>query len=264
MHTHQHLSALALGMLASWLLTACPADDPLGPAPGNMTGSVSSTGQWTTSTDEADESSDIGDLPSGCSPFEDPQLACGTALECDPETLTCVSAPGDVDLDEPCSEETDCVAGLACYQGTCTALCDSDLVGADPEDLGACPEGQVCALASAPLPGVCRSSCLLIDQDCDSAGFACNRVDTSEGLRAGCTPNDGFGLVGAACSIDEDCGAGRLCTAASQHTLPCDQDASACCAEVCDPLLLPCFGVEPVCYSLLIPDQPDSGFCGVE
>lgn len=248
----------------------CNEETSLGPPPSNMTGAVTSStgrGEDTVGTDESDTAgTDGADLPS-CDPFADPVEECGADQECDPSTLTCVGAVGTGLVDESCSGEGDCAPGLACDDGRCRALCDLDALDLEPGDPGTCDDGRTCASAveaGGDLPGVCLETCSLVDQDCSLPGDGCNRVaGAGFAVAAACTSNPGFALVGEACTTDGDCTPGFLCTPESVHSLGCDNAASDCCATICDLTLLPCFGLESICYTLGIADQPESGFCGI-
>ena len=242
-------------LLATGLAVAsCSSEDgSLPPPPPSFTGPVTG-GASGGSTGET--GGELGDLP-GCDPLLDPLIACGPGMACELETLTCVEHDGTGAVDEACTSTEECSAGLVCVEGRCRVLCD-------PEgDLDTCEPGTVCADAAAPIPGVCRESCSLVDQVCSVAEDACNLVSGVGGaLEAACTDNPGAGQSGDACSEDSECLPGFLCTASELHTLPCTGGAARCCAPVCDPLLLPCVGLEPVCTELGIPGQGSAGYCG--
>ncbi|NVB36791.1 hypothetical protein G6O69_03030 [Pseudenhygromyxa sp. WMMC2535] len=265
--TKSRLPGLQCLIAAALLLTACPEDAPLVPAPGDnigelpgptsgpVTGSASGSGADTDTGDEPD-------LPTNCDPLADPSEECGEGQECDPATLACTQATGQGDLDEACEDEDDCLAGLACAQGVCSALCDAELVSPEPGSLGACAEDLLCIATDAPLPGLCRAPCSLVDQLCTDVDFSCNRGTVEGAVQAVCTPNPGTGLSADACEVDEDCEQGLLCTPVEEHSVTCNNDAAQCCTEICDALLLPCYGLEPICYALGISGQEDAGYCG--
>lgn len=248
-------------------LFACTEDPELGPPPSNMTtpvtGIVGEDEADETATDTNAETSSPDDLPA-CDPFEDPVISCGPGLECSFATFECEAAPGQGGEGEICEDELDCLAGLVCEWGRCREPCDPELVDAAPDDPGTCPADQLCTVAEqSAAPGTCAPPCSLVDQDCLEDGTACNRGLGAGGqLLAVCTQNPGAAFVGDACESDGDCNVGLLCTPASDHTLPCAGEAPSCCAAICDPLLLPCSGLEPVCYVLGIADQDQAGYCG--
>lgn len=247
-------------------LAACgPEPTDFGPPPPNMTSSAggqassSSSGSSETSGTSETETETGGvepDLPMQCDPLADPFEECGDLMRCDLATLTCVEALGTLGVDAPCTSTDDCVPGLACHLGYCTDLCNAD---ADPDS---CAPGQRCA-AFGGIPGLCLSTCLLSLQDCAVPGQACNRGIASGELVAVCTGNTGQAAEGFACNFDEDCAGGFLCTPAANHSVACIDDASACCAAICELGVIACMGEEMTCVELDIENQPDAGFCGV-
>lgn len=210
-----------------------------------------------TSTDESGtEDAGPGLDTAGCDPLLDPLDECGPELTCDLDTLVCVPREGAGLVGEVCVSDDACSPGLICFDGRCRSLCD-------PEVESTCDDGQICVHADDPIPGICRESCILLDQDCPEPGDACNTA-LGPGLEpvAVCSQNPGTGVDGDACQVDADCATNFLCTDAQAHTFPCTNNATACCTPICDPLLLPCFGLEPICVPLGIPGQPDTGYCG--
>ena len=205
-----------------------------------------------------DESEDTGVLDTaGCDPLLDPLEECGADMACDLDTLTCVSREGAGVVDDVCDDDGTCSPGLICFDGRCHSLCDPEAADST------CADAEVCVQALDPIPGVCRETCVLLDQDCTQPGDACNT-----GLGAGlepvavCTSNPGTGADGDACQVDGDCASNYLCTSTAVHSVPCLNNASACCTPICDVQLLTCLGLEPNCIPLSIPDQPDTGYCG--
>jgi hypothetical protein len=245
------------------VLWGCALEEPLPPpppnnAPGFSSGSQTSAASDTAGSSEDDTGGDTGVSSDGpCDPLEAPQDECGPGLACDLSTLECVPE-GAAALDESCDDHPDCEAGLACHEGSCVALCNPD--SADAVD---CPEGRVCTQASAPLPGACLVTCDLLLDDCPLDGQAC-KPGTGPGSStvAVCVQNPGAGTEGDACVDDTECAPGYLCTDAAVHTLPCPNDATSCCAPVCDLVEFPCFGLEPICYPLGIEGQDTAGYCG--
>lgn len=175
-------------------------------------------------------------------------------MRCDVETLMCVPAPGTGVVDDECVDDDQCAAPLVCVDGRCRELCAMTQQ---------CANSRICTVADAPLPGLCLAPCNLLVPNCSTPSDACKRgVDADGELVAVCTYNPGAGVEGSACERDGDCEIGFVCTPANQHTLPCAEDAAACCAALCDVNQLPCFGLEPFCILLGIADQPDAGYCG--
>src|SRR5690606_15271830 len=147
-------------------------------------------------------------------------------------SLTCVPALGTGLEDDPCLSD-ECSPGLWCLDGRCRRICDAT------NNTG-CEREQICASASDPIPGWCLSTCELALAECPFASDACKRViGAGAQVWAACVSNPGFGLTGDPCLADTECAPGHLCTAASQHTLPCVDDAASCCTPVCDTLALP-------------------------
>ncbi|HLT39500.1 MAG TPA: hypothetical protein VK034_24620 [Enhygromyxa sp.] len=251
-----HRTALPLALALVGTASSCVVDEPLGPPGKNMTGPVT-TVSVDSDDGESDESGTPGDTP-GCDPLADPESECGPDMACDLTSLTCVPALGTGLQDDPCTDPDECSPGLWCASGRCRELCDVEgRQGCEPE--------QICSVAEPPIPGLCLAACQLAVNACELPGDACKRVLGAGGqVWAACVENPGFALAGDPCSSDGDCAAGYLCTAAALHTLPCVDQAASCCAPVCDTLELPCFGVEPVCYTLAIPGQESAGFCGAE
>ena len=252
--------ALTLGPTA-WLF-ACVIDDPLGPPGKNMTGPVTSSGAGENGSDDEDSESesetgtpgDTGD----CDPLADPESECGPAMACDLTSRDCVPAPGAGLEDDLCMDQDECSPGLVCVSGRCRQLCDADRGEG-------CELEQICSSADEPIPGLCLATCELVIGTCPFPDDACKRVLDGEGeVWAACVDNPGNGLAGDPCDDDSECAPGYLCTDATQHTLPCADDASSCCTPVCDTLELPCFGVEPICNVLGIPGQENAGYCGAE
>ena len=240
---------------AGWLF-ACVVDEPLGPPGKNMTGPVT-TGSGSSASEDDSESGTPSDMPS-CDPLADPESECGPDMTCDLTSRICVPALGTGLEDEPCTDSSECSPGLVCADDRCRRPCDAEL------DDG-CETEQICTVADPPIPGLCMTACELAAPVCELPGDACKRVIGAGGqVWAACIGNPGFGMTGDPCSTDSECASGHLCTAATLHTLPCVDEASSCCAPVCDTLELPCFGVEPVCYTLGIPGQESAGFCGAE
>jgi hypothetical protein len=219
-----------------------------------MTGPVTTA----SSNDESEGESETGtpgDM-SGCDPLADPETECGPAMACDLTSRICVPALGTGLEDELCATNDGCSPGLICANDRCRRLCDA-AIGEG------CGDEQICSAAAEPIPGLCLASCDLVLDTCELPGDACKRVLGPGGqVFAACLANPGVGLVGDACIADPECAAGHLCTESNLHTLPCTNDAPACCAPVCDTLELPCFGLEPVCHVLGIPGQETAGFCG--
>jgi hypothetical protein len=254
--------ASLIGLLAAQPLS-CTAETPLGPPGSNMTGPVT-TGSNTADGDESGgdaetgETGAPGDSSTGCDPLADPVVECGPGMACDLTSWDCVAAGGQQQQDDPCMATAECVAGLICVTGRCQTLCDVELANA-------CKDGRVCIAALPPIPGLCAEPCELILDACSSPGDACKRALGMGGVpQAACVGNPGVGLSGDPCLDDSDCAPAHLCTPSATHTLPCFEGASRCCAPVCDPIELPCFGLEPICYPLGIPGQEGAGFCGGE
>jgi hypothetical protein len=147
---------------------------------------------------------------------------------------------------------------LICASGRCRRPCDAELgEGCEPE--------QICSVAAVPIPGLCLPACELSLDACVFPSDACKRAIVAAGqVWAACVDNPGSGVTGDQCSVDTDCAPDFLCTAAARHSLPCANDASSCCAPICDTLALPCLGLEPICYELGIPGQETAGFCGAQ
>lgn len=252
------VSALLLGPI-TWLF-ACVIDDPLGPPGKNMTGPVTS-GAGENGSDEVEDSESesetetLGDN-SDCDPLADPEAECGPEMACDLTSLECVPALGAGLEDDPCMDQDECSPGLLCVSGRCRQLCDADRGEG-------CELEQICSSAAEPIPGLCLDTCELVIGTCPFPGDACKRVLDGDGeLWAACVSNPGNALTGDACLDDSECAPGYVCTDASEHTLPCVDDAASCCAPICDPLELPCFGVEPICNVLGISGQASAGYCG--
>ena len=242
--------------------TACTSETPLGPPGKNMTGPVttSSGGSGGTGEDESGEGTETGtpgDMLGNCDPLADPLAECGPAMACDLTSGECVPAPGTGEEDDLCASQEECLPGLLCLGDRCRSLCDAS-VG------DGCEEDQHCITVDPPIPGICAAPCSLIFADCEQPGDACKRVVAGGATAVACVPNLGAGLTGDPCLLDTDCAIGYLCTDSSDHTLPCVDGAASCCTTVCDPVELPCFGLEPVCYALGIPGQEQAGFCGAE
>lgn len=244
------------------LFGACAVDEPLGPPPPNVSGPVTTTGLSTGATEGGDSGTDGGekdlDFSSACDPLADPLTECGPGLACDVETLACVPATGTATVDDACTDDSECSPGLVCADDRCQSLCDPSVEGED-----ACDDNRLCTYADDPLPGLCAEPCELVTQACTIAGDACNRaLGPGPAPVAVCTTNPGAGVEGDACALDGDCFPGYLCTPAQLHTLPCAGDADFCCAPICDLLILPCFGLEPICYPIGIEAQDGAGYCG--
>lgn len=234
----------------------CVAEEPLGPPPPNMTGPV--TGGSTSLEGGSESETGSGAGPDACDPLADPLLECGPGQRCDLLTRTCVDASGIGVLDELCETTDDCNPGLVCREDRCRELCDPTL-----EAHAECSGEQVCTYADAPLPGLCRAPCSLLLDDCEVGTDACKRgLGPDAELLAVCIANPGAGVEGDPCTFDGECNPGFLCTPSELHTLPCFDEAPACCAPICDTLQLLCLGLEPVCYPLGIPGQASVGFCG--
>lgn len=251
---------LLIGPIA-WLC-GCVVDEPLGPPGKNMTGPVTSGASGKGSDDDEDtesgsETETLGDNED-CDPLADPAVECGPGMACDLTLLECVPALGAGLEDEPCEDQDACSPGLLCVSGRCRRLCDADRgVGCELE--------QICSSAVDPIPGLCLDTCELVIGTCPFPGDACKRVlDGSGEIWAACVSNPGFGLASDACVDDGQCAPGYLCTDASEHTLPCVDDAARCCTPICDARELPCFGVEPICIVLGIAGQASAGYCGAE
>jgi hypothetical protein len=250
------------------LFAGCPIDEGLGPPPPNFSGPVTSgspndgsesasetdeSGPLESETDES-ETADMGE----CDPLQDPLRECGPAMRCDPSTLTCIPANGAGLLHEICIDDDDCSPELVCHGERCRSLCSPSIPGEQD-----CDNNQLCTVADAPLPGLCLDPCSLLLPECSVAGDACKRaLGPGDEPTSACVPNPGAGVDGDACSSDGDCSPGYLCTLASTHTEPCFEGAMACCTPLCDTSDLPCFGIEPICHELGIPDQPSAGYCG--
>lgn len=246
--------ALLVGHVA-WLL-ACVAEEPLGPPGKNMTGPVTTAASAGGGT-EGTDAGPTDDTP-GCDPLADPESECGPAMACDLTSQTCVPALGTGLEGDLCADSSECSPGLHCASARCRRICDADL------EQG-CEIGQICSVAEAPIPGLCLDRCELVLDACPIPSEACKRVLGAGGqVWAACVDNPGVGLAGDPCELDGDCGFGHLCTPAVLHTLPCIDAAPNCCTPICDPLELPCFGLEPLCYALGIPEQESAGFCGSE
>jgi hypothetical protein len=240
-------------------LIGCTAEtERLGPPGKNMTGPVTTTSVGTDAGADETETGAPGDLPSStCDPLADPARECGPQMTCDLTSRICVPASGTGLVDDPCEGDDECSPGLVCADGRCRSLCDAAL------GLG-CADDQICSVAAEPIPGVCLTSCDLVLDDCVHANEACKRVFGAGGqVWAACVDNPGDGQTGDACELDSECAPWHLCTPAALHTLPCADEAAFCCAPVCDPIELVCFGLEPICYVLGIPGQETAGFCGV-
>jgi len=252
---------LLRGSMMAWVLGVAPVvfccteEAPLGPPGQNVTGPVTS-GSVVEGDSEDSETGTPGDMQ-GCDPLADPVSECGVDMVCDLFSNTCEPAFGSGGEDDPCATDDECEPGLICASNRCRPLCDAAL------DEG-CADTQVCAAAVAPIPGVCLDRCLLVTNSCEFPGDACKRVLGAAGLVAACIPNPGFGAQGEACDSDPECAPGNLCTPAADHALPCANEAPSCCAPICDTRELPCFGFEPVCYTLALADQPNAGYCGAE
>jgi hypothetical protein len=205
-----------------------------------------------------------GDMPPGCDPFDDPNDQCGPAMDCDPSSLQCVDATGSLELGEACDVEgvgDECAAGLICAERRCRAICNPAGLLDDPDAPGSCPTKEQCVLVESDW-GVCLSRCLLVSQDCATAGEGCNRAQGPMGPVAACTYNPGSAGETEPCASDSDCQTGLLCTPGDLHSVPCNNMAASCCTFVCDSLELPCVGTEPGCYSLSIAGQESAGYCG--
>jgi hypothetical protein len=245
------------------LLAGCPIDEGLGPPPPNFSGPITSGSPTddSESASDTDESgiaeSETGDL-ADCDPLQDPVRECGPAMRCDVSTLTCMAATGAGLLHETCSDDDDCSPEYVCHGGRCRSLCSPTI----PSEQD-CDDAQLCTFADAPLPGLCLDPCLLLLPECSVSSDACKRaLGPDEQPTSACVANPGNGVDGDACTSDGDCSPGYLCTLASTHTEPCFGGAMACCTGLCDTLDVPCFGFEPICHELGIPDQPTAGFCG--
>jgi hypothetical protein len=179
-------------------------------------------------------------------------------MACDLTSQLCVPASGTGLEDDLCLDPSECTPGLLCADGRCRRLCDAEIGEG-------CDADQICVVASAPIPGLCLTACALALESCPFPSDACKRVLGNGGqVRAACLDNPGFAISGDPCLTDIDCAPGFLCTPAGLHTLPCFDEAASCCAPICDIDELPCFGLEPLCYTLGIPGQEDAGFCGTE
>lgn len=264
------LSLLALGL---GTVLGCPAEDPqLGDPPANGSGPTTMTAGAGNSAgsgvaDDTDTDSDTGvveDMGTGCDPWADPLEECGENAECSFETLECSPTTGTGITGDPCTSELDCSPGLVCTGELCAQPCDITLLDEeDPNLPGACADGEVCAAATDPIPGICLTECNLVAQDCAGPSEGCNVVTGPGGLpRAGCTLNLGAAADGDACEFDEDCDIGLLCTEAAVHAVPCPNDAASCCTAICEPIEAPCIGVEGTCFNLNIDGQNTTGYCG--
>jgi hypothetical protein len=251
--------ASLVGLLSAQTLS-CTPETSLGPPAANMTGPVT-TGSNSSDDDGSGSEGETGapsDTSMACDPLADPVLECGRGMACDLTSGDCVAAVGEQQAGDPCVATDECVAGLICATGRCQALCDVAVTDA-------CAGDRVCIAATPPIPGLCAENCDLILDACSVPGDACKRAVGMGGvLQAACVGNPGVGLTGDPCLDDSDCAAAHLCTDTAVHTLPCIDGASRCCAPVCDPIELPCFGLEPLCYPLDIPGQESAGFCGAE
>ncbi len=256
-NTRPALLALTLAVFA------CVEETPLGPPPSHVTGPVtSSTGNAEGSESDVDTGGDDTDLP-GCDPFGDPLAECGAGQECDPSSLSCVTSTGSGQPDTPCIDRDDCAPGLGCADGRCLSRCDASLVDPLPGSAGGCASARVCALAEPPESGLCHERCDLLAQTCSFDSDACNRVEVAEDSYAAACTSFGLGVTSDPCEDDRDCDAASLCTPASTHNLPCIGAAASCCTAICDPLSLPCIGVEPLCQPLDLGEQGTAGYCGV-
>ena len=138
-----------------------------------------------------------GPSKSECCPPEAP-LLCGG--------LTCVE----------CCADTDCEAGLSCFQGTCQTVAT-----------GACPVATTCP---AGQPNI---------QYCDDPNCFC--IQTVDGTTA-CLPPMSVGS--GSCTSSADCGAGAICVADPCGSIPgqvcysqgsCGTGACGAETEVCTP-----------------------------
>jgi len=240
------------------LLLACVADEQLGPPGKNMTGAVTTVATANPDEDESEsETGTPGDML-GCDPLADPELECGPAMRCDLTSRACVPALGTGLAGDLCTDHDQCSPALICASGRCLPLCDA------MTDEG-CEAEQICSAAAEPIPGLCLTECELAFDACPFPGDACKRVVGAGGqVWAACVDNPGNALLGDPCVADQECAPGYLCTDAAEHTLPCVDDASSCCAPICDTFELPCLGAEPVCYVLDIPGQEGAGYCGAD
>lgn len=252
------LVSVLLLAVGTWACGPEPTD--FGPPPPNMTtgagGQASGSGSGSSA---GSETTGAGmDMGGGCDPLADPADECGDDMRCDLATLTCVDADGDVDVDGSCASTDECLPGLACYLGFCADLCDDG-----SEDDEQCEVDELCVSLGGDVPGLCAQSCLLATQNCDTPGQACNRGSQGGELVAVCTGNTGVAEEGEACSFDDDCAPGFLCTPAAAHSVECVGGASACCSVICELGVEGCFGAEMGCVELLIPGQEEAGYCGV-
>lgn len=238
-----------------------PVQEDLGDPPPNM--STSAGGQASTASGAGSESetsagtSGAADMMSGCDPLADPVEECGEQMRCELESLTCVEANGIVGIDGPCASTEDCVPGLACTLGYCADLCEVE--AEEP-----CAVERVCVDAGGASPGLCLESCLLSTQACSAPGQACNRANAAGGeLVAVCTGNVGTALESEACTFDDDCAGGFLCTPAAAHGVECQDAEPACCAAICELGVIGCFGAEMGCVELGILGQEQAGYCGL-
>lgn len=194
-------------MALALLTIGCGEVETLPPVATSLGGGTQSRGSsastTTSGTDSSDPDTGTAETETGaagCDPFGDPELECGAMQYCDFETETCVESEGNGAVDAPCVEVGECSPGLVCFDGFCTAPCDPFL-----DDPG-CEEGLVCTLGDAPVPGVCLTTCTLIDQDCAISGQACNlEVDGAGDPFAVCTGNPGAGFETDPCETDGDC-----------------------------------------------------------
>ena len=180
----------------------------------------------------------------------------------------CVPLAPDPDLPgQPCTVEGSPASGIdscdlhsICWDvdeatliGTCVPFCTGSL------DMGACPDGLLCAVFNDGVLPLCLPGCDPLQQDCpvdevciehpDGTGFLCVL--------------DGSGDEGQAfdpCSFANECDPGLHCgepNAASE----CDPDASGCCLPFCDLTLpLDCPGAMQTCqpYFGMDPAPPGS------
>ncbi|MFV8749214.1 hypothetical protein ACNOYE_01555 [Nannocystaceae bacterium ST9] len=257
--------SLALPVLLG--LLGCVESPSLGPPPENHTSPILTVGgdeQGDQSGDGNDTNADSSDFL-GCDPFtDDPSDECGVGMACDPSSLICEEALGDLPVDEVCDVEGVgdlCLPGLTCIEGRCREICNPAGNLADPDAEGSCPSADVCVLVESNW-GVCLSTCTLTLQDCEAEGEACNRAQGAEGQVAACTSNPGSGGDAEPCARDSDCLAGLICTDQALHSTECASMAASCCTYVCDAGELPCVGIEPTCYAIGLPDQEGAGYCG--
>lgn|GEM_PF-2535470 len=202
----------------------------------------SSAGATTGDPGDDTESTICLDVQGPCDAFG--QDECAGDQRCRPwgspgalQGVACVVQPSEdtpLERDDRCMHT--CVGGLGVDNCPARTVCDPftnepacvGLCGRDDSGEPTCPDGRRCRVHSTDDGdfGLCRPQCDLLQPDCPS-GLACYPT-AGTGL---CIP-EGPIEPGDACSTDNDCGGGFVCTGTA--IADCDGDASACCTALCD------------------------------